>query len=147
MKRWISSCRRLFVRDRLQNQFSHRGDCRKDEDMRAEDGVRLLTLLSGIVLFCSTLLQLNWQRTQAKRDQEATQTKALAPPEHSTGIVDQEAANLEKFKQVQIKNAARPFFDVKACRYFLWGFAISAISAALDLLAHGWLKEFFRIEH
>jgi hypothetical protein len=36
---------------------------------------------------------------------------------------------------------------VKACRYFLWGFAISAISAALDLLAHGWLKEFFRIEH
>ena len=39
--------------------------------MTAEDGVRLLTLLSGVVLFYSTWLQLNWQRIQAVRDEEA----------------------------------------------------------------------------
>src|SRR5882757_7937766 len=107
--------------------------------MSAEDGVRLLTLLSGVVLFYSTLLQLKWQRTQAKRDEEATRTKTPAPPKRSTAAMDEEADNVAKFKRVQEENAVRPFFDVKAYRYFLWGFAISVISAALDLLAHGWL--------
>jgi hypothetical protein len=114
--------------------------------MTAEDGVRLLTLLSGVVLFYSTWLQLNWQRTQAKRDEEAVRKKASAPA-GSTMPVDAEAANVAKFKQVQVENAVRPFFDVTAYRYFLWGFAVSVISAALDLLAHGALKEFFGIAH
>lgn len=113
--------------------------------MTAEDGVRLLTLLSGVVLFYSTWLQLNWQRIQAVRDEEAARNKASAPPASSTTIVDQEAANVAKFKRVQEQNAVRPFFDVKAYRYFLWGFATSVISAALDLLAHGPFKEFFGI--
>jgi hypothetical protein len=108
--------------------------------MTAEDGVRLLTLLSGSVLFYSTLLQLKWQRTQAKRDEEA----ALAATSNTRGA-DPESENVANFKQVQVENAVRPFFDVKAYRYFLWGFAISVISSALDLLAHGWLKEFFEI--
>jgi hypothetical protein len=115
--------------------------------MSAEDGVRLLTLLSGVVLFYSTLLQLKWQRIQAQRDEEATQTRAPVSFQRSTTVVDQEADNVAKFKRVQEENAVRPFFDVKAYRYFLWGFAISVISAALDLLAHGWLKEFFGVEH
>lgn len=109
--------------------------------------MRLLTLLSGVVLFYSTWLQLNWQRTQANRDEEAARKKASAPAGGNTMPVDAEAANVAKFKQVQVENAVRPFFDVKAYRYFLWGFAVSIISAALDLLAHGPLKEFFGIAH
>ena len=118
----------------------------KDGDMSAEDGVRLLTLLSGVVLFYSTLLQLRWQRTQAKRDAEGTQAEAPTQTNPST-TADQEANNLNEFKRIQRENALRPFFDVDAYRCFLWGFAISAISAVLDLLAHGWPKEFFSIEH
>ncbi len=116
--------------------------------MLAEDGVRWLVLLSGAVLSYSTLMQLRWQRTQVERDEDTTRNDNIPPAEPSTTatqLADQEAKNILKFRETRNANAIRPFFDAAAYRYFLWGFAISVISAALDLLAHGPLKEFLAV--
>jgi hypothetical protein len=125
--------------------------------MGAENGVRWLTLLSGSVLFYSTLLQLWWQRIQAKRDEKPPangQAGAGDPPPPAATISNvpaavaaEEAANIPKYREVQRQNAIRPFFDPKAFRLFLMGFAVSVLSSALDLLAHGPLREFLEIAH
>src|SRR5256885_13842950 len=102
--------------------------------MGAEDGVRILALLSGVVLFYSTLLQLKWQRTQAQRDEEVPHEEPTSPTAAGTPVpADEEAANLNKFAATRRENALRPYFDVQAFRYFLLGFLVSVISSALDL--------------
>jgi hypothetical protein len=115
------------------------------------------TLLSASVLFYSTLLQLQWQRTQAKHDEEsaapppaATTAPALqavlpAAPSGSASTPDEEALNVVKFREVRRENAIRPFFGLNAFRLFVLGFFISVVSSALDLLAHGLLREFLHI--
>jgi hypothetical protein len=84
---------------------------------------------------------------------QAVATTAAPPPPGAANshppstITAEEAANIRKWLEVQRQNALRPFFDPDAFRLFILGFAISIISSALDLLAHGPLSDFFEVTH
>jgi hypothetical protein len=68
-----------------------------------------------------------------------------AAPSGSASSPDQEAANVEKFREVRRENAIRRFFDLNAFRLFVLGFFVSVVSFALDLLAHGLLRDFLNV--
>ena len=111
--------------------------------MDVENVVRLLNLIAGFILFVSTILQIRWQLTQAKRAEEETPGDTV--PASGQPPQDKEAANLTGFMQVRQQNAGLAYFDGTAFWIFLIGFAVATFAAGLDFVAHMWLQDYFGI--